>query len=96
MTVDIKDFTWKNTPDSYSIYYKGKFLHGAAVRLPRQHYRHWRHKKADLENHRRIIALTIEKYMSGVYPLPEASEDRPNARIILHPEPEPGSKHQTV
>ena len=42
------EFHWG--ADGYSVRYKGKFLGGASVKLPREKPLHWKHKHANIKD----------------------------------------------
>lgn len=54
-------YTFDITADGYSVSYKGKFLGGASVMLPRSKPLHWRHRAANRESNLEQALLTIDR-----------------------------------
>ena len=40
-------YTWEVTADGYKVWYKGEFVSGASVMLPRPKPLHWKHVQAN-------------------------------------------------
>lgn len=50
--------------NGYSVKFKGKFIHGASVLLPRSKPLHWKHAKANRRNHLDQSVRIAEKHLS--------------------------------
>jgi hypothetical protein len=62
------DFTCCYNSDSYTVSYKGEFLYGAGVKLPRSKPLHWRHRRANVVDNKIAAERIIEQAMFGLFP----------------------------
>ena len=61
-----EDFTYTYNADAYTVLYKGAFVCGATVLLPRTKPLHWRHARANRENNKEACERTIRNILLGV------------------------------
>jgi hypothetical protein len=64
--LDKKHFTYEANADGYRLLYKGRYIGGAGVRLPREKPLHWRHARANVKMFGEQARAEIGYLVSGV------------------------------
>jgi hypothetical protein len=63
--MDRKDFTYEANANGYMLFYKGKPIGGAGVKLPRENPLHWKHARRNVQEFTGNAGSEIELILEG-------------------------------
>lgn len=64
--LEAEGFEFEITADKYAVRFKGEWVGGAGVSLPRQNFRHWKHAIADVRDKLNSALSLARRYRKSV------------------------------